>query len=107
MGLRRDLPAKHKTGVRSLGWEDPLKKGIPTLSSILACKIQWIEEPGELQSMVPQRVRHEQLTYINRVGVYGLFIYMDFSLGKDPREQSRRIKKWEKSYTKIRKYPYL
>ena len=32
--------------VRSLGWEDPLKEGMVTHSSILAWKIPWPEEPG-------------------------------------------------------------
>ena len=36
--------------VRSLGWEDPLEEGMATQSSILAQKIPWTEEPGELQS---------------------------------------------------------
>ena len=31
--------------VRSLGWEDPLEKGMATHSSILAWRIPWIEEP--------------------------------------------------------------
>ena len=41
-----------------LGWEDPLEKGMITHSSILAWRIPWTEEPGRLQSMGPQRVRH-------------------------------------------------
>ena len=40
--------------VRSLGGEDPLKKEMATHSSILAWKIPWTEEPGELQSMGSQ-----------------------------------------------------
>ena len=36
--------------VRSLGWEEPLKKGMATHSSILAGKSPWTEEPGRLQS---------------------------------------------------------
>ena len=42
--------------VRSLGWEDPLKKGMATFSSILAWRIPWTQEPGEPQSMGLQRV---------------------------------------------------
>ena len=42
-----------------LGWEDPLKKEMATHSSILAWKIAWAEEPGGLQSMGSQRVRHD------------------------------------------------
>ena len=40
----------------SLGQEDPLEDGVAT--SILAWKISWIEEPGRLQLMVLQRIRH-------------------------------------------------
>ena len=48
-----------ETWVWSLGWEDPLEEGIATLSSILAGRIPWTEEPGGLQSMGLQRVRHD------------------------------------------------
>ena len=53
------LPAMRVTLVRSLGWEDPLEKEIATHSSILASRIPWTEEPGRLQSMGSQRVRHD------------------------------------------------
>ena len=43
--------------VRSLGWEDPLEKGMATHSSILTWKIPQTEEPGGQQSMESQRVR--------------------------------------------------
>ena len=46
--------------VWSLGQEDPLEEGMATHSSFLAWRIPWTEEPGELQSMGLQRVRHEQ-----------------------------------------------
>ena len=52
------LPAMQETQVRSLDWEDSLEKGIATHSSILAWRILWTEEPGRLQSMGSQRVRH-------------------------------------------------
>ena len=57
--LRKDLPVMQETWVQSLGWEDPLDKEMATHSSILAWKIPWMEEPGGLQSMGPQRVRHD------------------------------------------------
>jgi len=38
-----------ETGVQSLGWEDPLEKGMATHSSILVWRIPWTEEPGGLQ----------------------------------------------------------
>ena len=43
--------AMQETWVRSLGWEDPLEKGMATHSSILAWRTPWTEEPGKLQSM--------------------------------------------------------
>ena len=52
-----DLPAMQETRVQSLGWEDPLEKGMTTHSSILAWRIAWTEEPSRLQSMGLQRVR--------------------------------------------------
>ena len=52
-----------ETQVRPLGWKDTLEKGMATHSSILAWRIPWTEEPGGLQSMRSQRVKHdEQLT---------------------------------------------
>ena len=44
--------------VRSLGQEDPLEKEMATLSSILAWRISWTEEPGGLQSVGLQRIGH-------------------------------------------------
>ena len=58
----KDPPAMWKTWVRSLGWEDPLEKGMATHSSILAWKIPWTEEPGGLQSMGSQSVGHDWVT---------------------------------------------
>ena len=55
----KNLPPVQETRVRSLGWEDPLEKGMATRSSILAWKIPWTEEPGRLQSMGSQRVGHD------------------------------------------------
>ena len=53
------LPAMWETWVRSPGWEDPLEKEMATHSSIPACKIPLLEEPGRLQPMGLQRVRHD------------------------------------------------
>ena len=52
-------PAMQETWVRSLGWKDPLEKGMATHSSTLAWRILWTEEPGGLQSMGFQRVGHD------------------------------------------------
>ena len=53
------LPAMQETWVQSRAWEDPLEKEMVTHSSTFAWKIPWTEEPGKLQSMVSQRVKHD------------------------------------------------
>ena len=52
----KNLPVMWDAWVQSLGWEDPLEKGLATHSSVLAWRIPWTEEPGELQSMRSQRL---------------------------------------------------
>ena len=54
-----NLPAVQEMLVQSLGWEDPLDKGMETHSSILAWNIPWTEKPGGLRSPESQRVRHD------------------------------------------------
>ena len=49
------IQGTQETGVWSLGWDDPLEKGIATHSSILAGRIPWTEEPSGLQSLGLQR----------------------------------------------------
>ena len=44
--MLKNLPAMQETWFQSLGWEDPLKKGMAIHSSILAWRIPWTEEPG-------------------------------------------------------------
>ena len=58
----KSLPAMQETCVQSLGWEDPLEKGMIIHSSILAWRIPWTVEPDGLQSMGSQRVRHDRAT---------------------------------------------
>ena len=55
----KNLPAMQETWVQSLSREDPLEEGMATHSRILAWRIPWTEEPGGLQSMGLQRVRHD------------------------------------------------
>ena len=55
----KHLPAMRETQVHSLDREDPLEKDMATHSSILAWRIPLTEEPGKLQSMGSQRVRHD------------------------------------------------
>ena len=56
--LVKNLHVMWETLVQSLAWEGPLKKGVPTHSSILAWRIPWAEKPGGLQSMGSQSVAH-------------------------------------------------
>ena len=58
----KNLPTMQETWLWSLGQEDPMEKDMATHSSILAWRIPWTEEPGGLQSMGSQRVRHDQVT---------------------------------------------
>ena len=58
----KNLPAMQETWVQSLDWEDPLKEGMATQSSILAWRIPWTEMPGQLQSIGLQRVGHDSVT---------------------------------------------
>ena len=57
--MAKNLPAVQETWVRSLGQEDPLEKGMTTLSNILSWRIPWTEALGGLQSIQLQRVRHD------------------------------------------------
>ena len=55
----KNLPTIQETPVQSLGGEDPLEEKMATHSSVLAWRIPWTGEPGRLQSMGSQRVRHD------------------------------------------------
>ena len=57
--LVKNPPTMRETWVLFLGWEDPLREGMAMHSSILAWRIPWTEEPGGLQSIGSQRVRHD------------------------------------------------
>ena len=57
--LVKSLPIMQETRVLSLGREDPLEEGKATHSSILAWRISWTEESGELQSIESQRIRQD------------------------------------------------
>ena len=58
----KNLPAKQKMRVQSLGREDPLQKEMATRSSVSAWNVPWTEEYGGLQSMGLQRVGHGLVT---------------------------------------------
>ena len=55
----KNLPAMWETWVRALDWEDPLEKEMAIHSRTIAWKIPCTEEPGRLQSMGSQRVKHD------------------------------------------------
>ena len=55
----KHLSTMRETRVRSLGWEDPLEKEMAIHSRTIAWKIPWTEEPGRLQPLGSQRVRHD------------------------------------------------
>ena len=87
----KNLPAVQETQVRSLMWEDPPEKEMAIHSSILAWKISWTEEPGGLQSMGSQRVRHDWAANTN--------INTLFNRTHIHRIQSwKRIKMWNKKH---------
>ena len=54
----KNLPVMQETQVQSLGWEDPLEKGMATHSRIRAWRIPGTAEPGRRQCLGPYRVRH-------------------------------------------------
>ena len=55
----QNSPAMQETWVQSLGQEDAMEKRMATHASLLAWRVPWTEEPGGLQSMGLQRVRHD------------------------------------------------
>ena len=61
----KHLPGMQETWVWSLGQEDCLEKEMATHSSTLAWKIPWTKEPGRLQSMGSQRIRHDWVTSLH------------------------------------------
>ena len=55
----KNLHVMQETRVPSLGWEDPLEKGMAIHSKILVWRIPWTERPGRLQFVGSQRVGHD------------------------------------------------
>ena len=55
----KNLPVMQEIQVRSLGQKDPLEEGMANHSSILGWRIPWTKEPGAVQSIGSQRVRHD------------------------------------------------
>ena len=75
----KNLPAVLETWVWSMGQEDPLEKGMANHSGILAWKIPWREDPGGLQCMGSERVRHDWAT---NTFTFTFVFYKDNSLFK-------------------------
>ena len=61
-----NLPAKQETGVRSLGWEDPLEQEMVIHSIVLVWEISWTKEPGRIQSMGSLKVKHDLVNNNNK-----------------------------------------
>ena len=74
----KNLPAMQETRIRFLGWDDLLEEGMATHSNILAWRILWTEEPGGLQSVGWQRVRHNQVTNTTKLQILLLIIECNF-----------------------------
>ena len=72
----KHLPTMWETRVQSLGREDPLGKEMATPSSILAWKIPWTEDPGRLQSMGSQRLRHDWVSSLHFTSPDSVSVYM-------------------------------
>ena len=89
----KNLPAILETQVRSLGWEDPLEKGMATHSSILAWRISWTEEPGRLHS--PQGHKEmdttERLTHSGSVKAGVCFFHSKEKLVCSSREMGSQL----------------
>ena len=78
--MEKNLLPMQRTRVQSLDQENPLEKEMATHSSILAWRIPWTEEPGGLQSMGLQRVRHNWTTSLSFLSDIGNFVIHFVSL---------------------------
>ena len=81
--LVKNLPAVQETWVWSQGREDPLEKEMASHASTLAWKIPWTEEPGGLQSMGSQRVRHDRVTNTFAFTFHSVFGPLRWLSGKE------------------------
>ena len=99
----KNLPRMQDICFQFLGKEDPLEKGRATHSSILAWRIPWTEEPGRLQFMGSQRIRHDwkNNTFIF---IYSLGLPRWLS-GKQPSHQGKSRRRL-KFHSWVRKIPW-
>ena len=87
--LVKNPPAMWETWVRSLGWEDPLEKGMATHSSILAWRIPWT-----IQSRGLQRVGHDWVTFTFTFPVFSILIFIIIFLGEAGRYCRKQSRLW-------------
>ena len=86
-----------ETWVRSLGGEDPLEKNMATHSSVVAWRILWTEEPGGLQALGSQRVRHD---WSNGARTQACMSVTSIKLEKRIKQNStRKISNWLNSHS--------
>ena len=81
----KNTPATWETLVRLLSWEDPLKEGLATYSTILAWRIPWTGEPGGLPSMGLEQGGHDQVTNTHiqlKIHHTGYLRFMHFTVSK-------------------------
>ena len=88
------MPTMWETGVQSLSREDLLEKEMAPHSSTLAWKIPWIVEPGRLQCVGSQRVRHDWATSLQFTSSSGFIITRSFwqmQLGRPESETDSKM----------------
>ena len=76
----KESACNQENWIRSLVWEDPLEKVRAAHVSIFAWRTPWTEEPGGLQSMGSQRVRHDCVTNTHTRRMLDVHIQPDTSL---------------------------
>ena len=87
--LVKNSPVMWETWVWSLGWEDPLEKGMATHSSILAWRIEWT-----IQSVGLQRVGHDWATFTFTFHVFSILIFIIIFLGEAGRYCRKQFRLW-------------
>ena len=93
----KNLPGMQEIWTRSLGQEDFLEKGMASHSSNFAWRIPWTEEPGRLQSMELQRVRHNWMTNTIQIDVLKGFLGNRGLLYPRP----TKFSKWKFYFTRV------
>ena len=83
-------PAVQETSVPSLGQEDALEKGMASLSSILAWRIPWTEEPGRLYS--PWGCKESDMTEATEYEAYLLPFILNYCPLTYPRNSPRTLR---------------